>query len=53
MTTGMGGAGKIIGGGRGISICTLTPAIAETGAKTTRVKNNIFKINFFIRLPPS
>jgi hypothetical protein len=53
MTTGMGGAGKIIGGGRGISICTLTPAIAETGAKTTRVKNNIFKINFFIRFPPS
>jgi hypothetical protein len=33
-------------------ICTLTSAIAETGAKTTNVKNNNFKINFFIGLPP-
>jgi hypothetical protein len=48
----MGGAAKTIGGGSGISICTLTPAIAETGAKITNVKNNIFKNIFFIGLPP-
>jgi hypothetical protein len=47
----MGGAGKKIGGGRGMLTCTLTPAIAETGAKTTNVKNNILKIDFFIGLP--
>jgi hypothetical protein len=52
MTTGTGGAGKKIGGGRGMLICTLTPAIAETGMKITIVKNNILKINFFIVLPP-
>jgi len=37
---------------RGISMFTLTSAIAETGAKTTNVKNNTFKINFFIGLLP-
>jgi len=52
MTTSSGGAGKIIGGGRGMSIWTLTPAMAETGAKTASVKNNILKINFFIGVPP-
>jgi len=48
----MGGAAKTIAGGKGMSTCTLTPAIAETGAKITNVKNDIFKNNFFIRLPP-
>jgi hypothetical protein len=48
----MGGAGKKIGGGRGMLTCTLTPAIAKTGVKITKVKNNILKINFFIGLPP-
>jgi hypothetical protein len=48
----MGGAEKIIAGGRGIPICTLTSAIAEIGAKISNVKNNIFKNIFFIGLPP-
>jgi len=52
ITTSSGGAGKKIGGGRGIETCTLTPAIAETGTKNTNVKNNILKISFFIGLPP-
>jgi hypothetical protein len=30
----------------------LTSAIAETGAKTTNVKNSTLKINFFMGLPP-
>jgi hypothetical protein len=50
-TTTPGGAGKIIGGGRGMLTCTPTPAIAETGMKTINSKNT-FKINFFIGLPP-
>jgi hypothetical protein len=50
-TSTSGGAGKIIGGGRGKLTCTLTPAIAETGIKTIKIKNT-FKINLFIGLPP-
>jgi hypothetical protein len=52
ITTSSGGTGKIIGGGRGMLTCTLTPAITENGTKNTNVKNNILKINFFIGLPP-
>jgi hypothetical protein len=54
MITGIGGNGKIIGGGNGIGIstCTLTPAFAENGAITTNVKINILKIVFFIGFPP-
>jgi hypothetical protein len=54
-TTTSGGAVKIIGGGRGIGGGmggTGNLAIAETGAKTTNVKINILKNNFFIGLPP-
>jgi hypothetical protein len=47
-----GGAGKIIGGGRGIGIGGGGKAIAETGKKIINIKNNTFKINFFIGLPP-
>jgi hypothetical protein len=50
-TTTSGGAGKIIGGGRGNLTCTPTPARAETGMKTINIKNT-FKINFFMGLPP-
>jgi hypothetical protein len=49
-TTTSGGAGKIIGGGRGNLTCTPTPASAETGMKTINIKNT-FKINFFIGSP--
>jgi hypothetical protein len=51
ITTTPGGAGKIIGGGRGMLTCTPTPASAETGMKTINIKN-AFKINFFIAVPP-
>jgi len=53
-TTTSGGAGKIIGGGRGIGIGGGPggKAITETGKKTINIKNHTFKINFFIGLPP-
>jgi hypothetical protein len=59
-TTTSGGAGKIIGGGRGIGGTMGTggtggpggQAITENGMKTINAKNNILKINFFIRTPP-
>jgi hypothetical protein len=51
ITTTPGGAGKIIGGGRGNLTCTPTSANAEIGMKTINIKN-AFKINFFIGLPP-
>jgi hypothetical protein len=50
ITTTPGGAGKIIGGGRGKLTCTSTPACVETGMKTINIKKT-FKINFFIGLP--
>jgi hypothetical protein len=50
ITTTPGGAGKIIGGGRGNLTCTSAPARAETGMKTIKIKST-FKINFFIGLP--
>ena len=52
ITIGKGGTGKIIGGGRGISTCTVTPAITDAGAKTINIKREILKINFFIEKPP-
>jgi hypothetical protein len=56
-TTISGGAGKIIGGGRGIGgIGGMGgpggQAITVNGMKTINAKNNILIINFFIRTPP-
>jgi hypothetical protein len=54
MITGIGGAGKIIGGGSGIGIDTWTSTLAMdvSGKKTMIVNKNILKICFFIGLPP-
>jgi hypothetical protein len=51
ITTTSGGAGKIIGGGRGMG-GKGGLAITETGAKITNDKNNTLIIKFFTRLPP-
>jgi hypothetical protein len=52
ITTTSGGAGNIMGGGRGKLTCTSTLAIVEVGTVITNAKKIVPKSNFFILSSP-